>query len=137
MSTQICSLTSFRLEGYPLTCASAMLEKYVSPYTATIVQRLIDHGTRTEHNLRTVLDVSGGCMIGKANMDEYSMGSTSTRGLFGPVKQPIGMDASAHNKDFRIAGGSSGGSAVAVACGFADVYVSNDHKIQNALTTNI
>lgn len=68
-------------------------------------------------------DVSGGCVIGKANMDEYSMGSTSTRGLFGPVKQSVGMSALAHSKDFRIAGGSSGGSAVAVASGFADVYV--------------
>ncbi|KAH7729540.1 Protein Y41D4A.6 [Aphelenchoides avenae] len=102
---------SFALEGYPLTCASAMLEKYVSPYTATIVQRLIDHG---------------GCVIGKANMDEYSMGSTSTRGLFGPVKQSVGMSALAHSKDFRIAGGSSGGSAVAVASGFADVAIGTD-----------
>ncbi|CAJ0602630.1 unnamed protein product [Cylicocyclus nassatus] len=98
----------FAVEGYPMTCASKMLEKYVPPYTATVVQRLID---------------KGGCVIGKANMDEFCMGTSSVLGYFGPVKSGLTEDV---EEDWLVPGGSSGGSAVAVQLGMADVGLGSD-----------
>ncbi|XP_061193448.1 glutamyl-tRNA(Gln) amidotransferase subunit A, mitochondrial-like [Saccostrea echinata] len=96
------------------TCASNILSNYVPPYTATVVQRLQDEG---------------GVIIGKTNMDEFAMGSGSTDSIFGPVRNPWkykfsqtdqstdNLEGQAVADDWHIAGGSSGGSAVAVATG--------------------
>ncbi|EYC27979.1 hypothetical protein Y032_0008g272 [Ancylostoma ceylanicum] len=94
----------FAVEGYKMTCASKMLENYVPPYTATVVQRLLD---------------KGGCIIGKANMDEFCMGTSSVLGHFGPVKSALTEDVA---DDWLVPGGSSGGSAVAVQLGIAEMF---------------
>lgn len=62
--------------------------------------------------------VPGGCLIGKGNMDEFCMGTSSLLGFYGPVRAatPAKTDS-----DWYLAGGSSGGSAVAVSLGFADM----------------
>ncbi|VDO36975.1 unnamed protein product [Haemonchus placei] len=98
----------FAVAGYPMTCASRMLENYVPPYTATVVQRLIN---------------KGGCVIGKANMDEFCMGTSSALGHFGPVKSGLTEDV---ENDWIVPGGSSGGSAVAVHLGMADIGLGSD-----------
>ncbi|PYH44642.1 glutamyl-tRNA(Gln) amidotransferase subunit HER2 [Aspergillus saccharolyticus JOP 1030-1] len=80
----------------PTTCASRVLDSFISPFNATVVQQLED---------------AGAIVAGKANLDEFGMGSHSVNSYFGPVKNMYcGRDA----EDFS-AGGSSGGSAVAVA----------------------
>lgn len=90
-------------EGTHTTCASHMLENYVSPYTATCVQRAID----------------AGCIpLGKLNMDEFAFGSSTESSAFGPTHNPWDLD--------RVPGGSSGGSAAAVASGMTCVALGSD-----------
>ena len=89
--------------GTHTTCASRMLENYVSPYTETCVQKVID---------------AGGLPLGKLNMDEFAFGSTTETSAFGTTKNPWGLD--------RVPGGSSGGSAAAVAAGLATVTLGSD-----------
>lgn len=90
-------------EGTHTTCASHMLENYVSPYTATCVQRAID----------------AGCIpLGKLNMDEFAFGSSTESSAFGPTHNPWDLD--------RVPGGSSGGSAAAVAAGLTCVALGSD-----------
>ncbi|CAO2627836.1 Glutamyl-tRNA(Gln) amidotransferase subunit A, mitochondrial [Lemmus lemmus] len=83
---------NFSTAGIETTCASNMLKGYIPPYNATVVQKLLDQGA---------------LLMGKTNLDEFAMGSGSTDGVFGPVKNPWSYS--------KIAGGSSGGSAAAVA----------------------
>ncbi|HYI98061.1 MAG TPA: Asp-tRNA(Asn)/Glu-tRNA(Gln) amidotransferase subunit GatA [Thermoleophilaceae bacterium] len=93
----------FCTEGVPSAAASKILEGYRPPYTATAVERLRE---------------AGAPMLGKTNMDEFAMGSSNENSAFGPVKNP--WDES------RVPGGSSGGSAAAVAAGLAPWAIGTD-----------
>jgi aspartyl-tRNA(Asn)/glutamyl-tRNA(Gln) amidotransferase subunit A len=101
---------NFAVEGVPMTCASGMLANYTAPYTATVVQRLVEKGA---------------CVIGKANLDEFAMGSANINSYYGPARNPKTPDSQLDG-DFYVAGGSSGGSAVAVTENMADVALGSD-----------
>ena len=93
----------FCVEDVPSTSGSRILEGYRPPYTATAVERL---------------SAAGAPMLGKTNMDEFAMGSSNENSAFGVVKNPWGLD--------RVPGGSSGGSAAAVAAGLAPWAIGTD-----------
>jgi aspartyl-tRNA(Asn)/glutamyl-tRNA(Gln) amidotransferase subunit A len=93
----------FCTAGVLTTCASKMLSNFVAPYDATIVTRLKDAGM---------------VMVGKANMDEFAMGSSNETSFYGPVRNP--WDAT------KVPGGSSGGSAAAVAARLAPLATATD-----------
>jgi aspartyl-tRNA(Asn)/glutamyl-tRNA(Gln) amidotransferase subunit A len=93
----------FCVEGVPSAAASRILEGYRPPYTATAVQRLQN---------------AGAPVLGKTNMDEFAMGSSNENSGFGPVRNPWDTE--------RVPGGSSGGSAAAVAAGSAPWAIGTD-----------
>ena len=91
------------VEGIPATCASRMLKNYRPPYTGFAVRRI---------------EEEDGVIIGKANMDEFAMGSSNESSAFGPVHNP-------HSSEY-VPGGSSGGSASSVAAGLAPIALGSD-----------
>ncbi|TLE01234.1 Asp-tRNA(Asn)/Glu-tRNA(Gln) amidotransferase subunit GatA [Helicobacter japonicus] len=94
---------NINVKGWEITCASKILKGYISPYNAEVINKL--------HNNKM-------CAFGRANMDEFAMGSTSESSCYGRVKNPL--DTS------RVPGGSSGGSAAAVAAGLAIASLGSD-----------
>ncbi len=91
------------MRGERVTCASKMLDQFVSPYDATVIEKI---------------RAADGVIIGKTNLDEFAMGSSTENSFYGAARHP--------RNPALVAGGSSGGSAIAVATGMADVALGSD-----------
>lgn len=94
---------NINVKGSEITCASKILKGYISPYNATVINKLQENGMSA---------------FGRANMDEFAMGSTTESSCYGPTKNPHDIS--------RVPGGSSGGSAAAVAGGLAVAALGSD-----------
>ena len=93
----------FCTQGIKTSCASKMLDNFIAPYDAAVVTNLAN---------------AGAVSLGKTNLDEFAMGSSSESSFYGPVKNPWDLQA--------VAGGSSGGSAAAVAAGLVPAATGSD-----------
>ncbi|WP_201731936.1 Asp-tRNA(Asn)/Glu-tRNA(Gln) amidotransferase subunit GatA [Acidithrix sp. C25] len=91
------------LQGVETTCASKILSGWEPPYTATVIEKLISQGA---------------IPIGKTNLDEFAMGSSTENSAYFPTRNPVKLD--------RVPGGSSGGSAASVASRFAPIAIGSD-----------
>ncbi|MFQ5710609.1 MAG: Asp-tRNA(Asn)/Glu-tRNA(Gln) amidotransferase subunit GatA [Candidatus Geothermarchaeales archaeon] len=95
--------SNINVRGYRVTCASKTLDNHVSPYDAEVIRRI---------------KAEDGVIIGMTNMDEFACGSSGETGYYGPIRNPTAPD--------YISGGSSSGSAAAVAAGFCDLALGSD-----------
>ncbi len=93
----------FCTDGIKTSCASRMLDNFIAPYDATIIEKF---------------KLGGAVMLGKTNMDEFAMGSSNENSYYGPVANPWNLE--------RVPGGSSGGSAAAVAASLAPAATGTD-----------
>ena len=94
---------NIQVQGWSVTCASKLLQGYVAPYNATVVEKLL---------------AAGLAPFGRTNMDEFAMGSTTESSYYGKTLNPLNRE--------RVPGGSSGGSAAAVAAGLAVAALGSD-----------
>ena len=94
---------NINITDYPTTCCSEILKNHTSLYNATVINKIINEQ---------------GSIVAKTNMDEFAMGSSNEYSYFGPVSNPI--------NPAKVAGGSSGGSAAAIASGSVDIALGSD-----------